>query len=279
VANPYETKRYLEEYLFFHYGSPRDFCPFPFVPRFLLHFHERIRKECLLPIERGLSARSGEGPIRALDLGCAVGRFTFELARVADEALGLDNSRIFIRAACHIAKARAATVRVKESGAELKKYDLVLPNQSCSAKVRFHVADALHLAPFLRARSGASTLQPSNTPTLQRSDAVTLRRSHAPVAFQIVAAINLICRLPSPRRFLRELPGLVAPGGQLIIASPFSWLEEYTPRREWLSPGDLESFLAPHFRIARRRDLPFLIREHRRKYQLVVSNVLTFQRK
>jgi hypothetical protein len=78
--------------------------------------------------------------------------------------------------------------------------------------------------------------------------------------------------------FLTQLPRLVVPGGQLVIASPFSWLKEYTPQREWLTAAALEHRLHPHFKLVQRRDLPFVIREHRRKYQLVVSEVLTFKR-
>jgi protein-L-isoaspartate O-methyltransferase len=37
-------------------------------------------------------------PNRALDIGCAVGRSTFELARVVDEAIGIDYSRSFVDA-------------------------------------------------------------------------------------------------------------------------------------------------------------------------------------
>ena len=96
--------------------------------------------------------------------------------------------------------------------------------------------------------------------------------------YEIVAGINLLCRLPSPRNFLRQLPGLVRAGGQLILASPFSWLEEYTPRKNWLSSEALQRALEPHFRRVRHRDLPFVIREHRRKYQLVISHVQTFMR-
>ncbi len=97
-------------------------------------------------------------------------------------------------------------------------------------------------------------------------------------AFQVVAAVNLLCRLGSPRRFLEQVPRLVAPGGQLLIASPFSWLEQYTPRRRWLTSRQVRLLLRPHFRLRRRRDLPLVIREHRRKYQLIVSEVLVFQR-
>ena len=35
-------------------------------------------------------------PNRALDIGCAVGRSTFELARVVDEAIGIDYSCAFV---------------------------------------------------------------------------------------------------------------------------------------------------------------------------------------
>jgi SAM-dependent methyltransferase len=100
----------------------------------------------------------------------------------------------------------------------------------------------------------------------------------AEASFHVVAALNLLCRLPRPGRFLKGLHRLVAVGGQLVIASPYSWLEEHTPRREWLMSAELQALLRPHFRLVRRRDLPFLIREHQRKYQLVVSEVLVFLR-
>jgi hypothetical protein len=74
------------------------------------------------------------------------------------------------------------------------------------------------------------------------------------------------------------MPDLVAPGGQLLLASPYSWLEQYTPRPEWLTSSQVRQLLRPQFRLRRRRDLPFLIREHHRKYELVVSEVLVFQR-
>ena len=48
--------------------------------------------------------------------------------------------------------------------------------------------------------------------------------------FDLVLMANLIDRLPDPARCLARLPGLVTPGGWLIITSPYTWLEEYTPR-------------------------------------------------
>jgi len=240
-ANPYETDRYLHEYLLFHYGKPKDLCPpLEHFQDLLLRFHERIDSECIaLPF----SKRS-----RALDLGCGVGRFAFQLSRGVGEVIGIDNSRRFIAAARTVAKQGSIPVQIHESGAEFTERRLTLPKCARPAKVHFQVGDAQRLG------------------------------SIADHPFDIVAAINLICRLPAPATFLRQLPDLVLTGGQLVIASPFSWLKEYTPRREWLTPGDVQKALAPHFQLQLRRDIPFVIREHRRKYQLVVSEVLTFKR-
>jgi hypothetical protein len=41
----------------------------------------------------------------------------------------------------------------------------------------------------------------------------------------------------------------------------------------------LRRILSPHFKLARRQDLPFLIREHARKYQLGVSEASTWVRR
>ncbi len=241
TANPYETDRYRQEYLLLHFGGPEDLCPHDFVPRAFLHFHERIRRECLLPVPR-------TGLKTGLDLGCAVGRFTFELARVLDRVLGIDNSRVFIQTARRMARQHTVTARLKVSGAEFVRRPLKLPKALEHGRVEFQQADAADLSRF------------------------------APDTFQVVAAINLLCRLPEPRRFLEQLHRIVAPGGQLVLGTPLSWQEEYTPRRKWLSAQDIQRLLRPHFTLARTRDLPFLIREHHRKYQLGISAVRVFVR-
>ncbi|MEI6377108.1 MAG: hypothetical protein WCO97_07930, partial [bacterium] len=64
-----------------------------------------------------------------------------------------------------------------------------------------------------------------------------------------------------------------------LLTTPFTWLEDYTPRDRWIggmdpahrSEAELERRLSGDFRLHRRRDLPFLIREHERKYQLGIA--------
>lgn len=242
TANLYETRRYLNEYLLFHYGRPADLCPLRWIPRATVRFHQRIVDECLSPVRFAESTR-------ALDIGCGVGRLTFELGRVVDHAIGIDTSRSFIQAARRLAGSQPLTVAVKESGETFRSVTVRLPSALRNSAVEFQVGDALGRSAF--------TEQP----------------------FHVVAAINLLCRLPRPRRFLARVHRLVAPGGQLVLGTPFSWQEEYTPRREWLDSKRVEVLLRPHFRVVRRRELPFVIREHRRKYQIGLSGIAVFVRR
>ncbi|HEV2248545.1 MAG TPA: methyltransferase domain-containing protein [Terriglobia bacterium] len=240
-GNQYETRRYLHEYLLLHYGQPKELGPFSSIPRDWLRFHNRLRQEFLLPIPSRATAQG-------LDLGCAVGRFTFELGRVLNRVTGIDSSRSFIRAARQMAKRHSLRVAIQETGSQVSSIRLILPQALWRSRVQFRVGDAMALAAF-----------PDQ-------------------AFQVVTAINLIDRLPQPRAFLSQLPRLLSPGGQLLIASPFTWLREYTPPQEWLSSKRLQELFRPSFRLARHGDLPFFIREHRRKFQLVVAEVFTFVR-
>lgn len=105
--------------------------------------------------------------------------------------------------------------------------------------------------------------------------------------FDVVLAANLLCRLPTPVKFLRSVPALLNPGGTLILVSPYSWLEEYTEKKEWIgacsSEADsfkvLSEFMAkecPSLKMIHREDIPFVIREHERKFQYGVSDCVVF---
>ena len=109
-------------------------------------------------------------------------------------------------------------------------------------------------------------------------------------AFDAVLLANLIDRLRDPQRCLARLPSLVKPGGQLVIASPYTWLEEFTPRENWIGGAEregrpvgtreaLQSLLAPDFDLVAVKDLPFLIREHRRKFQWSVAEATIWRRR
>jgi putative 4-mercaptohistidine N1-methyltranferase len=242
----YESDDALAQYLLFHYGTPEQICPMLPEARAACEFPARCVSEPL----RQMALRQRR---RALDLGCAVGRSSFELSRYFDEVVGIDFSARFIAAARRIGEERAVTVRVQREGAATDEMRLELPAEAGTGRVRFEQGDACAL----------------------RDDLGT---------FDLVLMANLIDRLPDPARCLARLPSLISPGGWLVVTSPYTWLEEYTPREKWLADeesgtlGALKKIVAPTFLLRQTLDLPFLIREHRRKYQLGVAEASVWER-
>ena len=109
AANPYESAKLLAEYLLFHYGKPEEVLPYPFGPLAALDFAVRIVTETV-----DFAALPEEA--RALDLGCAVGRSSFELARGCREVLGIDYSESFVRAASALATGGRTRYEPKDEG-------------------------------------------------------------------------------------------------------------------------------------------------------------------
>ena len=104
--------------------------------------------------------------------------------------------------------------------------------------------------------------------------------------YDLVFAGNLIDRLYDPAQFLELIKGRIRDGGWLVLTSPYTWLEEFTPREKWLggfkadtgeSYSTLEGLrdaLAPEFEMAESpRDIPFVIRETARKHQHTVAEM------
>jgi len=89
--------------------------------------------------------------------------------------------------------------------------------------------------------------------------------------------------LNDPMCLLNRLADLVTPGGQLLLTTPFTWLEEFTPQENWLEEGGSESalkkILQHNFEIESEKNLPFLIREHRRKYQYTMALGMRWRRR
>lgn len=246
AAGFYESDEAVAQYLLFHYGTPEQICPLMPEARGACGFPERCVSEPLRHIELRLRGR-------ALDLGCAVGRSGLELGRHFDEVLGIDFSHRFVAEAERMRDERVVTVRVPREGEAADELPLALPEEMQTKHVRFAQGDACDL----RADLGV---------------------------FDFVLMANLIDRLPHPARCLERIHEFIAPGGWLVITSPYTWLEEYTPKSEWLGGagrgtlGALKDLLERKFRFERAFDLPFLIREHRRKFQWSVAEASLWQR-
>jgi putative 4-mercaptohistidine N1-methyltranferase len=233
-TNPYETDKLVSEYLLFHYGSAEEILP-PTAPPDMheaLDFAVRTQAHFSYPVRR------------SLDLGCAVGRSTYEMSRGSRETIGIDYSHAFVNAAAAIAQAPLPYSRLDEA----------------------------HLSTSLEARL-PDGIDPSRV-SFEQGDALNLRDDLG--RFDRVHAANLLCRLPEPERLLKRLPELVAPDGELIIATPCTWLGEFTPPENWPKGATIDwlrDHLSSDFDLVLTRDEPFLIRETARKFQWTASQL------
>jgi putative 4-mercaptohistidine N1-methyltranferase len=250
----YEDDALLSAYLLFHYGSTQQI-------REGSHAAKWIPDEALqFPLATVWSTfEDGDADKarveRALDIGCAVGRSTFELANLAEEVIGVDFSDAFISAASRLLAGETLRCRRSDEGHRARTIDIAFPPAAelADGRVHFEVGDAMNLRPHLG-------------------------------SFDLVHAANLLCRLPNPRAFLKRLPDLVRPGGQLVLATPCSWLTEFTPQEEQPDADSstldfLHRYLSDSFEFCSVAEIPFAIREHARKFQLSTSQTSVWRRK
>jgi putative 4-mercaptohistidine N1-methyltranferase len=251
MENIYESDLLVDQYLLFHYGTAEDQLPYPDGPRDALFYPARCVSEFLPAV----------GVVeRALDLGCAVGRSTFELSRWAARVVGIDLSHRFIAAANSVRETGRIEIRRVEEGELTTRLSRQLPNDLRPERCRFEVGDATELPADIG-------------------------------QFEVVLAANLIDRVKKPGKLLDSFARLIRPGGHLILCSPYTWLEEFTPKSDWLGgkydaagkpeltlDGIKRSLLAG-FDHRLTKDLPFLIREHTRKFQWSVAQATLWERK
>ena len=253
----YESDDLLNQYMNLHFAESKDVWPYDFGPKEALGFPKRCAE-----LVSSFAKKLNIPTVKALDLGCAVGGASFELAKTYDEVVGVDLSESFITAALQMRDKNSFEYVRKEEGAIrtvlFAKLDPSVPRD----RVSFRQADASSL--------------PANF-----------------VDFDAVLIANLLCRLPSPRACLARMSGprgIVKSGGLLVLFSPYSWLEDHTPQESWLggyenngkpvfAKDSLQALLGKDFELLHQEDVPLLIREHIRKYQYIVSHLMVWRRR
>ena len=203
--------------------------------------------------------RAGAGRARALDLGCAVGRSTFEIARGFGEVVGIDISQTFVdgallqllpclRGACRL----SCWLRLRVS--------LPLLLCCCPQQTQHNTNTHCHTPHHNTAPSTAAnrvkaeravtyelkvegdigeTVTAALDPAIDAGRCAFLQGDACALPpglgeFDALLAANLLCRVPNPAACLDEMARSLRPGGVLVMTSPFTWLEEYTERAKWV---------------------------------------------
>ena len=243
--NVYETDEIIAQYCEFHYGSEnfgiKNFCV--------------NSVELLKPYIKNIKTA------KALDLGCSVGRSTFELAKEFDEVVGIDFSANFINVGVKLKTYDNLIYKVKKEGEIFEEKSVSL--------------DSLGLEDI------------KNKVTFMQGDACNLKDIYT--GFDLIFCSNLIDRLYYPQKFLDDIPSRVNDNGLLVLLSPYTWLEDYTPKENWLGGymkdnkevytlDTLKENLSD-FELLETIDVPFVIKETSRKYQHTISQMSIWKKK
>jgi len=246
MSNPYTTDSIISQYCHFSWGENGL----------------GVKNYPAVCAEMALNYMQKKPKRKAFDIGCAIGRSTFELARGFDEVIGVDFSARFIQEAqkmkeeC-ILRYVMPTEGELESFHEVKLSDLGLDKEAL--KVAFWQADACNLKPIFR-------------------------------DFDLIFAGNLIDRLYDPKKFLESMVSRLNEKGLLILTSPYTWQEESTAKEKWIGgykrDGEsvttlqgLKEILEDDFRLLDIQDVPFVIQETARKHQHTIAQMTVWEKK
>ena len=199
---------------------------------------------------------------RCLDIGCSVGRSALEFARAFEHVDAIDFSARFIQSG----------VRLQEGG----EIHYEVPTEGELTVARSVALEKLGLGSL---RTKVAFMQ---------GDACNLKSLYT--GYDLVFAGNLVDRLYDPAMFLDAIGDRVLPGGLLVITSPYTWLEEYTPKSKWLGGrrehgealttfAGIARALDGGFDLVHRTDVPFVIRETARKHQHSIADLTVWRRR
>ena len=245
VQDIYESDELVSQYCEFQYGDE--------------HFGvKNFAVECAK-----IASKFAINKTKALDLGCATGRASFELAKTFDEVEGIDFSVRFVQVGSKLKLDGYVAFHSKEEGELLANKKVTIEElgyESLKSKVSFWQGDACNLKPNYN-------------------------------SYDLVMATNLIDRLYNPRLFLDTIDERLNEDGILILTSPYTWQESSTKKEFWLGGykdengkevktiDTLKDVLGAKFELIHTQDLPFVIKESTRKYQHTISEVSVWKKK
>jgi len=200
---------------------------------------------------------------KALDLGCATGRATYELAKEFDSVEGIDFS-----------------VRFVQVGAKLKSDGYVAFSTKNEGEIQQNKKVTIEELVYENLKEKVSFWQ---------GDACNMKENFK--SYDLIMATNLIDRLYNPRLFLDTIDERLNDDGILVITSPYTWQESSTAKEFWLGGytdengveiktlDSLNKILADKFDLVHTQDLDFVIKETARKFQHTISEVSVWKKK
>ncbi len=241
----YETDELVSQYCEFQYGDT--------------HFGvENFAISCAK-----IASKFTKNKTKALDLGCATGRATFELAKEFDKVEGIDFSARFVQVGSKLQTDGYVAFSTLDEG-----------NLSSSKKITIKDLGYENLKKKV---------------SFWQGDACNMKQNFN--SYDLIIATNLIDRLYQPLLFLDTVGERLNDDGILVITSPYTWQESSTKKEFWLGGykddngkeiktlDSLKNILSEEFELIHTQDLEFVIKETARKYQHTISELSVWKKK
>ena len=195
----------------------------------------------------------------SLDMGCSVGRYTFELSTFSELSIGMDLNFSMLQFAEHLQKVGKVKYKRKKNGIAFERSELTY---EAPQKALFLLADAM--SPPFRAGS-----------------------------FDCIAGLNLIDNVKIPLILIGQMDALLKIGGKLIISSPYDWKPEISEPEEWIgtkeedSPDMIRRIISGENLMDMSLDykivndylnVPWLIKNHDRSFSLYLVHILAAEK-
>jgi len=192
--------------------APFDALPFPAM-RGLAHYLPGVvdgDAPLRVAVRQALARHAPGGARLAVEAGCSVGPDLRALRAVAEAVVGFDARVEAARVARALLRGEAVPLPERREGRSFRiEGHITLPREEGITVV---VGDALD--PPLRAEVA-----------------------------DIVLAVNLIDTVPAPLTLLGQLDAILAPGGLLILTSPFAWRDDITAPERQLGGGTVPALV------------------------------------
>lgn len=252
-SNPYETTKILSEYLSTFYFTPENplISPsFSLSLPYLTDYHTSLSDFLITIAKKHLSNTLD---LSALDIGCGVGRLSFELSIFFSKILAIDYSRLFVETCKTLQRTGFYDYSRHLNGDIYEDKTALLPKGLKPERIEFLEGNAEELG----------NIGP----------------------FDLIVASNLIDRLKNPKVFLKNTPKLLNKQGVLVITSPYTWSEDYSSKSEWIGGKDgIKPFDALKdimsgigLELIEEKTFMLFIPEHERKFQMCLPHVTVWK--
>lgn len=198
---------------------------------------------------------------RALDVGCSLGRTTFDLALLFDEVIGIDTSVGSIEKANKIKEEGQIAYKFLIEGEITKDYVGKVNPDIDRNRVSFIVGDACDLPSDLG-------------------------------QFGMIIILNALHHFPDPKKFLLNVHKLLVSGGILILDEMYVWHDMLgLPKDRWVSGyvkengeevlgiDGLKNILSESFELLETKEIPSITRWKTRMCMIGFSEASVWKRK